>query len=75
VGPDQVFTANLNPDSIRTVTFQAEPCLRDAAPESRYQFERNGYFFADPVDSTPGKPVFNRIVALKDSWAKAGQPG
>ena len=39
-------------------------------PEQRYQFERHGYFVADRVDSQPGKPVFNRIVSLRDSWGK-----
>jgi glutaminyl-tRNA synthetase len=39
-------------------------------PEQRFQFERHGYFVADRVDSRPGKPVFNRIATLKDSWAK-----
>jgi glutaminyl-tRNA synthetase len=43
--------------------------LRDAARGSRYQFERLGYFAVDP-DSTPDKPVFNRTVALRDTWAK-----
>jgi glutaminyl-tRNA synthetase len=46
--------------------------MKDAQAEQRYQFERHGYFIADRVDSKPGKPVFNRIVTLKDSWeAKA----
>ena len=44
--------------------------LAQAAPGSRYQFERIGYFFADPVDSQPGRPLFNRTVTLKDTWAK-----
>jgi glutaminyl-tRNA synthetase len=44
--------------------------LARAAPASRWQFERQGYFFADPLDSRPGRPVFNRSVALKDTWAK-----
>ena len=46
-----------------------EPSLANAAAGSRYQFERLGYFCVDP-DSKPGKPVFNRTVALKDTWAK-----
>jgi glutaminyl-tRNA synthetase len=41
-----------------------------AQPEQRFQFERHGYFVADQVDSTPGKPVFNRVTTLKDSWGK-----
>jgi glutaminyl-tRNA synthetase len=64
------FTANLNPNSLEIVgTAKVEPALADPAVEARYQFERIGYFCADP-DSKPGKPVFNRTVALKDTWAK-----
>jgi glutaminyl-tRNA synthetase len=44
--------------------------LRDAQPEQRVQFEREGYFCADRYDSTPGKPVFNLTVGLRDTWAK-----
>ena len=44
--------------------------LKDAEPGSRYQFERLGYFCADAKDSRADKPVFNRIVSLRDSWAK-----
>jgi glutaminyl-tRNA synthetase len=64
------FTANLNPNSLEIVhNAKVEPSLADAAVEARYQFERIGYFCADP-DSKPGKPVFNRTVSLKDTWAK-----
>jgi len=64
------FTANLNPNSLEIVgNAKVEPALADPAVEARYQFERIGYFCADP-DSKPGKPVFNRTVALKDTWAK-----
>jgi glutaminyl-tRNA synthetase len=64
------FTANLNPNSLEIVhNAKVEPALAHAAVEARYQFERIGYFCADP-DSKPGKPVFNRTVALKDTWAK-----
>ncbi|TAK13774.1 MAG: glutamine--tRNA ligase/YqeY domain fusion protein [Anaerolineae bacterium] len=62
--------ASLNPDSLTVLTAKLEPTLSQAAPASRYQFMRNGYFFADPQDSVVGKPVFNRVVGLKDSWAK-----
>jgi glutaminyl-tRNA synthetase len=48
---------------------KVEPSLAGAAPGTRYQFERLGYFCVDR-DSSPGKPVFNRTVALKDTWAK-----
>src|SRR5579871_5411241 len=66
----QEFTANLNPKSLEVVTgAKLEPSLAGAAPASRYQFERLGYFSVDP-DSTPQKPVFNRTVALRDTWAK-----
>jgi glutaminyl-tRNA synthetase len=61
---------NLNPNSLEVVNHaQVEPSLANAARGSRYQFERLGYFCVDP-DSKPGKPVFNRTVALKDTWAK-----
>ncbi|HYN14565.1 MAG TPA: glutamine--tRNA ligase/YqeY domain fusion protein [Terriglobales bacterium] len=66
----QDFTANLNPGSLEVVTHaKLEPSLAAAAAGARYQFERLGYFCVDP-DSAPGKPVFNRTVALKDTWAK-----
>jgi len=68
--PGQDFTANLNPNSLEVLTnCKLEPSLANATAGSRYQFERLGYFCVDP-DSTPGKPVFNRTVALKDTWAK-----
>ena len=61
----------LNPQSVEIVpAAKLEASLATAAPETRYQFERQGYFRPDPVDSKPGKPVFNRIVTLKDTWAK-----
>ncbi len=64
------FLDALNPGSKKTVTAYLEPGLQQAAAEDRFQFERHGYFVADRVDSRPGKPVFNRIVGLKDSWGK-----
>ncbi|MBY4898213.1 glutamine--tRNA ligase/YqeY domain fusion protein [Cupriavidus sp. AU9028] len=64
------FLEALNEDSKRVITAYLEPGLRDAAAEDRFQFERHGYFVADRVDSQPGRPVFNRIVGLKDSWGK-----
>ena len=63
------FTAYLNPNSLEVVEGRAEPSLASAKPGDRYQFERLGYFCVDP-DSTPGKPVFNRTVGLRDEWAK-----
>ncbi len=64
------YKSNLNPGSleIRPLCF-VEPSLRSAKPGDRYQFERQGYFCVDP-DSTDGKPVFNRTVSLRDTWAK-----
>jgi glutaminyl-tRNA synthetase len=65
------WKADLNPRSLERLTrCWVEPALKDAAPGSRYQFERNGYFCADVKDSAPGRPVFNRTVSLRDSWAK-----
>ena len=60
----------LNPNALEVVTAYLEPGLTRALPEERFQFERHGYFVADRVDSPPGKPVFNRVVTLKDSWGK-----
>ncbi len=65
------FTAYLNPNSLETVTScRVEPSLAGAAPGSRYQFERKGYFCVDAVDSSAGALVFNRTISLRDSWAK-----
>ena len=64
---DVDFKTHLNPDSLKTATALVEPSLLAAAPGDAYQFERIGYFAADP-DSRPGAPVFNRTVTLKDSW-------
>ncbi len=67
------FLENLNEDSLVVVRGKLEPGLRDAPAGSRVQFERHGYFCVDSVDSRPGKPVFNRTVALRDTWAKIEQ--
>ncbi|MCF1443104.1 glutamine--tRNA ligase/YqeY domain fusion protein [Ralstonia pseudosolanacearum] len=67
---DKNFLDALNPDAKRIVTAYLEPTLATAKPEDRFQFERHGYFVADRIDSQPGKPVFNRVVGLKDSWGK-----
>ena len=65
------FLEFLNPDSLKVVTGWAEACVRGAEPESRFQFERLGYFCADRFEHQPGgRPVFNRTVTLKDSWAR-----
>ncbi len=66
----------LNPDSLETLTAcRIEPSLREAAPGSSYQFERQGYFCVDTVDSRAGRLVFNRTVSLRDPWAKIEKAG
>jgi len=66
--------ATLNPDSLETLTnSRLEPAAADPALGERLQFERQGYFFRDPVDSKPDRLVFNRIVPLRDSWAPEAQ--
>ncbi len=62
------FLANLNPDSLKVVTAYLEPALATAENEQRFQFEREGYFVADRYDHRTEKPVFNRILDLKDSF-------
>ncbi len=63
--------ANLNPDSLEVLKeCYLEPSLAAAKPGDHFQFERLGYFTADLVDSRPGQPIFNRSVALRDSWGK-----
>jgi glutaminyl-tRNA synthetase len=69
VGPGEDVLSGLNPRSLERVTAWVEPGLAGAAPGSRFQFERLGYFCVDP-DSTPERPVFNRTVTLRDTWAK-----
>ncbi len=65
------FKEFINPDSLQTLeNCMLEPTLANADEADRYQFERQGYFCLDSEDSAPGKPVFNRIVTLRDSWAK-----
>lgn len=70
----KTFLDNLNPNSLRIVAGMLEPSLRDCRPGEQVQFERLGYFCADP-DATPDKPVFNRTVTLKDTWAKVEKRG
>ena len=67
-GTERDFLEDLNPDSKRVISAQLEPALQDAEPETRFQFERHGYFVADRFDSRPGAPVFNRAVSLRDTW-------
>ena len=63
------FKSFINPHSLEVVTAKCEPALASARPEERYQFERLGYFALDP-DSTAEKQVWNRTIALRDTWAK-----
>lgn len=65
------FLAHLNPHSKDVVQAWLEPALASATGGTHYQFERLGFFFVDPQDSTPSRPVFNRTVSLKDTWAQA----
>jgi glutaminyl-tRNA synthetase len=68
---DVDFITHLNPHSLEVVQGWVEACVKDAAPETRYQFERLGYFVTDRREHQPGgKLVFNRTVTLRDSWAK-----
>ncbi|MEI8345584.1 MAG: glutamate--tRNA ligase family protein, partial [Candidatus Omnitrophota bacterium] len=65
------FTANLNPDSLTSLPdCRCEPSLAEAKPGQRFQFERLGYFYAAPEDAAVDRPVFSRIVTLRDTWAK-----
>jgi len=73
---DKDFHEELNPDSLKTVTAYVEPSLATAKADEKFQFERHGYFVADRVDHVPpsnggeGKPVFNRVAGMKDSWGR-----
>jgi glutaminyl-tRNA synthetase len=69
VSEGEDFTANLNPKSLEVIRGKLEPSVASAKPLDRFQFERLGYFCVDK-DAKPGQPVFNRTVALKDTWAK-----
>ena len=64
------FLECLNSDSLKVVTGKLESSLADLPSGVSVQFERLGYFTPDAKDTTPEKPVFNRIVGLRDSWAK-----
>ena len=65
------YLDDLNPESLVVLEHcKLEPALKDAKPGQYLQFMRTGYFMADSVDHTPGHPVFNRTVTLKDSWSK-----
>lgn len=69
---DKDFKDDINPNSLERLTScMVEPSLANATPENRYQFLRHGYFCLDAKDSTAEVPVFNRVVGLRDSWAKS----
>ena len=66
---------DVNPDSLKVIkNALIEPAVISDKPDERFQFERQGYFYADPIDYTDEKPVFNKIVGLKDSWGKKKKP-
>lgn len=69
-GEDGDFVQFMNQESLEVITAKIEPSVADAKPGAHFQFERVGYFFTDPKDSQPGKPVFNRTVQLKDGFVK-----
>ena len=69
-GRNHDFLEDLNPDSKTTIDAYVEPSLGESMPGECFQFERHGYFLADPVESTSKALVFNRTVTLRDSWAK-----
>ena len=66
------FRTQINPRSLQVVEgARVEAALAAVKPAERYQFERKGYYFADPKDSREGAPVFNLIVPLRDTWGKS----
>ena len=74
LAPDVDFLSRINPQSVEILTnCRLELSLKNALPKERYQFERQGYFFVDPIDTKHGKLIFNRIVTLKDTWSKKQQ--
>ncbi len=69
---DEEILSRINPDSLRILKgAKVEPSISDDSPDTRYQFERTGYFWKDPVDGVGEELVFNRIVSLKDSWSRS----
>ena len=74
--PASSWLDNVNPKSLEVISdAKVEPSLAEAGPGAHFQFERLGYFFTDPKDSQPGRPVFNRTVTLRDTWAKEAAKG
>jgi glutaminyl-tRNA synthetase len=75
-GTPGAFTDNLSPHSLEVIADAwGEPCLAKAVPGDRFQFERLGYFARDPDSGADGRPVFNKTVGLRDSWAKMAKKG
>ncbi len=73
---EEDWKAVLNPECLEVLPgAKVEPSLASGEPGNHFQFERNGYFCVDTGDSAPGKPVFNRTVTLRDSWAKIAKKG
>ncbi len=70
LGDDEDWRTHLNSESLKVIRGKVEPALLALKPSTRVQFERTGYFCVDAKDSQPNRPVFNRTVSLKDSWAK-----
>jgi glutaminyl-tRNA synthetase len=76
VAEGEDWKSNLNPKSLEVITScKVEPSLKGAGLGSLYQFERQGYFCVDRIDSSPQKPVFNRTVTLRDTWARIVSSG
>jgi glutaminyl-tRNA synthetase len=73
-GEGKTFLDQMNKDSLTVSRAFVEPSLADVGAGERFQFERLGYYYTDP-DSRPGKPVFNRIVPLRDSWGNMESKG
>ena len=72
-GAEREFVKDIHPNSREVITAKVEPMVAEAMAGTHFQWERVGYFFADPKDSLPGAPVFNRVVGLKDSWTREQQ--
>ncbi len=70
VDEGRTFLDNINPNSLEVVNTKAEPAIGEVQAGDNFQFERMGYFVADKKEHTSGKPVFNRSVTLRDTWAK-----
>jgi glutaminyl-tRNA synthetase len=72
----QTFLDHLNPDSLQVISDAwVEPAVAEAEAGARFQFERNGYFYRDPVAAAEGRMVWNRTITLRDTWAKQEAPG